>query len=89
MKCDELDYFDDMYPEFAPDPIVVSCDEAAVTKLEISSPAVNAEGFEIRGVYERHLRFLCRNHYKMLKAELDSPHFPWEAKVIRETHGGI
>lgn len=30
MKCQHSDYFDDMYPEFAPEPIRIQCENTAV-----------------------------------------------------------
>ena len=89
MKCDELDYFSDMYPEFAPEPIVVSCDEVAHARVEIISPMLNDEGYEVKGGYERHQRFLCSNHLAMFHKAIEDPYYsyPSEAKVIRVTEG--
>jgi hypothetical protein len=85
MRCDELDYHDDMYPEFAPEPIVIRCEGKATHRVELVSPAVNAEGWEMRGVSERHLRFVCPVHMERLEEEILDPGFPTEAKIVRVT----
>lgn len=60
--CNAKDYYDDMYPEFAPEPIVVPCDEPATFTFVWFGPPTDEYGYPLPGAKVVSREHLCDTH---------------------------
>ncbi len=74
MNCQHVDYHADMYPEFAPDPIVVRCTNTAEWRITYTSVID----------LTRHHEVLCTEHVSMRNADPD-----WAAETDDHTVDAI
>lgn len=73
MRCQYESYHDDMYPEFAPEPIVIKCGERATHHWRYAEDAADEEGWPKRGVREVMHIWACTAH----AAEYQEEHDPF------------
>lgn len=84
MRCQHEDYYDDMYPEFAPEPIVVRCDQVATHCWTFSQDMADEGGFPTRGVREVVRVWSCTEHATLFVPDTEL-WGPWNATLIGTT----
>lgn len=62
MRCQFEAYHDDMYPEFAPEPIVIRCEAQSTHHMVTVEDAADDGGYPKRGVREVVHTWLCTDH---------------------------
>ena len=82
MRCQHDSYFDDMYPGFAPEPIVVRCEKQATHRWTFSEDAADQEGWPRRGVREVVHVWTCAEHAEEVDPAL-TEWGPFNAKLLR------
>jgi hypothetical protein len=73
--CDVVDYFDDMYPEFAPDPIAVQCEQRATHVVSYIDHMTGGEP-------EHMSEHVCADHAAAFeRMMLDPEPHPWMSEM--------
>jgi hypothetical protein len=69
MRCQGEDMHDDMYPEFAPEPIVVPCRNQATHHWMVAEDAADEGGYPKAGVREVVHVWACAEHAEGVEIE--------------------
>jgi hypothetical protein len=69
MKCQHEDAFDDMYPEFAPDPIVVPCQKPHRVHWRVAEDVADEGGYPVKGMREVVNVFACEDHAHLFQPD--------------------
>jgi hypothetical protein len=82
MRCQHETYHDDMYPEFAPEPIVLRCDARATVHHLIAEDVADDGGWPRGGVREVVHIWACQEHAE--DWSLDGQYWnPFNPRLIR------
>jgi hypothetical protein len=87
--CEATDHFDDMYPEFAPDPIIVNCHEPGRWQVVWDDVIRDEQGYPMGTQRSHTTELLCDKHHARLLEDLEDegfvftdPNWDEDAKLV-------